>query len=934
VSRRGTIEVDGEAAPDGALVGRRTECEALERLVAAVRTGESGSLVVRGEAGIGKSALLDHAARRAAGCRVARAVGVQSEMELPFAAAHQLCAPMLDRLDRIAAPQRDALRTTFGLQAGQPPDRFLVGLGLLSLLADVAEELPLVCLVDDAQWLDRASAQALAFVARRARAEAVGLVFSVRDPSEEPEVPELSGLPELAVGALHDGDARALLGAVVRGPVDGRVRDRIVAETRGNPLALVELPRQMTSAELAGGLGLAAVPALPGGVEDCYRRRLAALPADVRRLLLVAAAEPVGDPLLVWRAVDRLGLGVDAAGLAAAGDLVEIRATVRFRHPLVRSAVYRVASPEERQRAHAALALATDPATDPDRRAWHRAHATVRPDEDVAAELERSAGRAQGRGGIAAAAAFLERSAALTPDPRRLAERALAAAEASHEAGAPDAALDLLATAEAGPIGDLHRARCELLRAQIGFAVQRGPDALGQLLAAAERLEPLDVTMARASYLDALSAATVVLRIGDARLREVAEAARAAPPQAGEPSAPDLLLDGLAVAITDGYPAGAPIVKRALRAFRRDDLSPHDGLRWLWIAALTAVNVYDYDAWEELSARNVSLARETGALAVLPVALNARIGGQVGTGELAAARTLLDEVDAIAEATGTHHASQVRVAIAAALGREADVAALAERTAAEVRHGGEGMALTVTNWAAAMLCNALGRYEDALDAVRDAAEHPRDLWFSTWGAVELVEAAARLGDAPRAAAAVRALAVTTQASGTELALGMEARSRALVASGPAAEALYREAIDRLGRTRLRFMLARSHLVYGEWLRRERRRLDARTQLRTARRLFAEMGFEAFAQRAAVELLATGETARKRTVATSGRLTPQEAQIARLARDGLSNPEIGARLFISPRTVEYHLRKVFTKLDVGSRDQLAGVLPEGAAAVAS
>ena len=499
-----------------------------------MRAGRSGALVVRGEPGVGKTALLEYVLERASGCRVARASGVQSEMELVFAGLHQLCAPMLDRLERLPGPQRDALGTAFGLARGVAPDRFLVGLAVLSLLSEVAEERPLVCLVDDAQWLDRASAQALAFVARRLLAESVALVFAARAPGEERE---LRGLPELMVEGLGESDARALLGSVLPGPLDERVRDRIVAETRGNPLALLELPRGLTPAELAGGFGLPDAPALSGRIEESFRRQLAALPAATRRLLLVAAAEPVGEPVLLWHAAEQLGVGVEAAGPAAEAGLCEFGARVRFRHPLVRSAVYRAASPEDQRSAHGALAEATDPELDPDRRAWHHAQAAPGPDEEVAAELERSAGRAQARGGLAAAAAFLEQAALLTPGSARRTERALAAAQAKHQAGAPDAALELLATAEAGPLDELQRARVDLLRAQIAFAVRRGSDAPPLLLKAAKRLEPLDLTLARETYLEALSAAIFAGRLATGGgVLEAAEAARAAPPAPGPPA--------------------------------------------------------------------------------------------------------------------------------------------------------------------------------------------------------------------------------------------------------------------------------------------------------------------------------------------------------------------------------------------------------------
>jgi DNA-binding CsgD family transcriptional regulator len=908
------------------LRGRRRECEAIDGMLEGVRAGRSSALVVRGEAGVGKTALLEYVVQRASGCRVARAAGVQSETELAFAGLHQLCAPMLDQLERLPAPQRDALRTTFGLSLGAAPDRFLVHLAVLSILCEVADEQALVCVIDDAQWLDRTSAQALAFVARRLLADSVAMVFAVREPIG---LPELAGLPDLEVHGLRVADARALLGSVITAPLDERVRDRILAETRGNPLALLELPRGLTPTQLAGGFGLPDAPALSGRIGESFRRRLEALPRDTQRLLLIAAAEPVGDPTLLWRAAAQLGIGVDAAAPAETAGLVEFGAGVWFRHPLARSAVYQPATPAERQAAHRALAAATDPEVDPDRRAWHRAQAAPAADDEVADELERSAGRAQARGGLAAAAAFLERAAGLTLEQPRQAQRALAAAQAKHAAGAPDAALALLATAEAGPLDELESARVDLLKAQVAFAVNRGSDAPPLLLKAAKRLESFDVALARETYLDALSASTFVGRLSrGVGLLEVAQAARAAPASTQPPRAADLLLDGLALLITEGYGAGGPTLKRALGAFCSGHISTEEEIRWLWLAGHAALDLWDDETWHVLSDRHLDVIRDAGALAVLPIALNTRIGVHLSAGELGAAASVLEEVKVVTQATGSHLAPYVGLALAAFRGDEAQAHELFDATMREVLPRGEGIGLTIAHWASALLCNALGRYGDALAAAELASEHPEELRFCTRALVELIEAAARSGQPDRAAGALRRLAESTRASGTELALGTEARSRALLSEGAVAESLYREAIDRLARTRVSTALARAHLLYGEWLSRERRRLEARAQLRVAHEMFTAMGMEAFTDRVTRELLATGERACRRTVETS-RLTAQEAQIARLAGDGYTNPEIAARLFISPRTVEWHLRKVFAKLDISSRNQLARVLPDAA-----
>jgi DNA-binding CsgD family transcriptional regulator len=897
--------------PAEVLHGRRVERGALERLLGAVRGGQGRVLVVCGEPGVGKTALLESVIGSASGFRVMRAAGVESEMELAFAALQQLCAPMLDRLDRLPAPQQDALSVAFGLRAGNAADRFLVGLAVLSLFSEVAQEQPLLCVVDDAQWLDRASAQALVFVARRLLAESVALVLVTRDPSEE-----LTGLQALVIEGLPTGDARALLGSVLPVLLDERVRERIVAETRGNPLALLELPRGLTPAELAGGFGLPDVPGLSGRIEDSFRRRLEGLPVETQRLLLVAAAEPVGDPVLVWRAAGRLGIAVQAA--ADTDGLLTIAARVTFRHPLVRSAVYRAASPEERQTVHRALADATDPEVDPDRRAWHLAQATPGFDEDVASELERSASRAQARGGLSAAAAFLERATTLTLDPVRRAERALAAAEAKYHAGALDVALGLVAIADSGLLTEFQCAHVDVLRAQIAFAVNRGRDAPPLLLKAAKRLEFLDARLARETYLDALTAAVLAHRLATGvGLLQVADAVRASPP-VRSPRASDLLLDGWVLLITEGYEAGTPMLKRALRAFRSQSVPRDEEIRWLWLACHTAYELWDDETWRLFSERLVELAREAGALAALPIALDALSSWTLFAGDFARAASLVEEGQAITEVTGSYPTAYGPVLLAACQGREDRATALIASSSQEVARRGEGMGLAVIQWASAILHNGLGRYEDALTAARQASEDPHD---PPRALPELIEAATRCGVPEDAADALERLSKTTQASGTDWGLGTEACSRALLSDGDAAERLYRESIERLGRTGVRLALARAHLLYGEWLRRARRRLDAREELRHAHQLFTDFGTEAFAERARVELVATGEHARKRSVETRDVLTAQEAQISRLAADDATNQEIAAQLFISPNTVDYHLRKAFRKLGVKSRHQL-------------
>ena len=907
------------AAEATQLLGRQRERDVLLRLLESARDGRGGSLAVYGEPGVGKTALLDDATAAAAEFRVARATGVEGEIELAFAALQQLCAPSLDLIDRLPDPQRAALAVALGLADGKPANPFLVGLAALNLLSEAAGERPLLCIIDDAQWLDRASAQAFAFVARRLLAERIAMVFAAREP-----ISALDGIAELHVPPLGHRDARALLDSVLPARLDERVLERVVADTRGNPLALLELPRGLTPAEIAGGFGLPAALPLPSRIEQSFARRLARLPRDSRRLLLVAAADPTGDTALEWRAAKLLGISETATAHSAEfGGLIEFDAGVAFRHPLARSAVYRAAEPADRNAVHRALADATDPVSDPDRRAWHCAQAATRPDEDVAAELERSATRAQARGGFSAAAAFLHRASLLTMDPARRAGRAVAAAWAMQQAGALDEARSLLSSAEAGPLDDVQRAKVDVIRARIVFAAERGRDAPVLLLDAAKRVQVLNAAAANEIYLDALTAAIFAGRLGGVvDARRVASMVRSSATAQPGDRATDLLLSGLATLICDGPAAGTPVLRAALTAFGRDDISTEEGLRWLWLAGRAAGYIWDYENWDALTRRQLRLARDSGALNVLPVTLSTRAGVELFAGNLGEAGSLMAEGDAIIASTDGRSVPYAPVALAAFRGREADASILMRSSAEDFAARGEGMGLTLSQWAVAFLNNGLGHYDAALVAAEEAAEDPYELWFSPWAMVELVEAAVRCADRERAATALDVLRETTGASGTPWARGVEARARALLADGAAAANLYQDAIRLLEPTRLRVDLARTHLLYGEWLRRERRRIDARAELRTAYELFSEFGMEAFAERARVELEATGEHARKRTVDTLRELTPQEAQISRLVAKGQSNREIAAQLFISASTVEYHLRKVFRKLDVRSRTQLA------------
>jgi DNA-binding CsgD family transcriptional regulator len=918
-----------DRVPRSSLLGRRNECQTLDGFLADVLSGRSQVIVLRGEAGVGKSALLGYLSERVDGWHVARAVGVESEMEMAYSGLHQLCGPMLDRLDRLPAPQRDALATVFGRSAGFAPDRFLVGLATLTLFAEVAEEEPLVCIVDDAQWLDRASAQILGFVARRLLAERVALVCAARTGIGDDV---LTGLPELFIHGLGHSNALALLLENMHGPLDAAVCDQIIAESHGNPLALLELPRSWNVVDLAGGFGIPGSQTVVSKIEQSYARRLVQLPSDTQLLVLAAAAEPLGDPVLLHRAAETVGLDMAAADPAMDAGLLKIGGRVEFAHPIVRSAAYHSAAADDRHRVHRALAEVTDPETDPDRRAWHRARATLGPGEEVAAELERSAGRAQARGGVAAAAAFLQRAVALTADPARRGERALAAAQASLQAGAFDTALGLLATAEAGPLDEFQRARVDLVRAHIAFASSLGNDAPPLLLEAARRLEPFDLELARETYLVAWAAAGFAGIPNDRDvLLEICRAVQALP-RPDFPSPLDVLLDGLALLMTDGHVAAATPLQHAAK--RLTSLPIEDVLRWGWLAYSASAAVWDLEGMRTISARQAQLARAAGALAELPLYLNALCLTITWMGDFTGAASLIAEIHSVAAATGSSIDPSVELRLVAMRGWEAEASAAIGGAIEQAAAGGRGLAASYAHWAAAVLQNGLARYEKAASAAREATSDTVFPWPTMWALPELVEAASRGGETELAREALERLSKTTQPCATDVALGIEARCRALLSDGAAADELYREAIDRLSRTGVRPDLARAHLLYGEWLRRKGRRVDAREQLRTAHDMLNAIGMEAFAQRARGELIATGERVRKRSVETRDLLTPQEEQIARLARDGLSNPEIGAHLFISARTVEWHLRKVFTKLGIGSRRQLRVALLETGRPIAS
>ncbi|MDF2582117.1 MAG: regulatory protein LuxR [Mycobacterium sp.] len=904
-----------------ALVGRRRECAALDALLADLHAGSSRVLVLTGEAGIGKTALLDELAARAGALRVVRVTGVESEIEFAFAALHQLCAPLTQLTPQLPEPQQAALRQAFGADAGPQPDRFLTGLAVLGLLSAASDERPLLFLVDDQQWLDGASAQILAFVARRLGAEPVGMVFATRNPGSE-----LAGLPELDIAGLPDHAAGELLSIALDGPVDARVRDRLIAEARGNPLALLELPRSLSHDQLAGGFGPPGAP-VSHSLEATFGRQLDGLPEPTRRLLALAAADPVGDPALLWTAAGLLGLGADDAVPAIEAELLVIETRVRFRHPLIRSTAYRRVPLSDRQRIHRALAETIDPTADPVRRAWHLGHAAVGPDDAVADELQSSAQLVLARGGVAAAASFLERASMLARDVPRRADLALAAAYTKAQAGILVGARELLTAAEAAPLTDAQRAQADLVRAQLAFIANRGNDAAPLLLAAARRLETTEAVRSRDIYLDALLAAIFAGKLAvDGGVLEVAEAAATATRGLDAPRPIDLLLEGMCTQHCEGFEKGLPTVREALHVYGKG-LGIEQEMRWMFLACVAAAHLWDLDRLTALSQRYVRLARDSGALSELPLALSCRFSSFLFSGRFEDAGAEVDELCAAIEAMGNNMTPYGAISLAAYRGDRSEVHSRGEAMTENALRRGEGVGLTVVAWATALLHNGFGDYEDALRAGLTATEYPGDCTSAGWALPELVEAATRTGNTAIAEAALDRLADMTTPSGTDWGLAVEARSRALLSDGAVAEVLYRDAVRLSERAGLRPDLARSHLLYGEWLRRQRRRIDARAQLRHALDLFDDLGMSAFAERARRELAATGEKARRRKLPASTELTAQEAQIARLAREGLSNPEIGARLFISARTVQYHLAKVFTKLGIRSRSQLDAALTD-------
>jgi DNA-binding CsgD family transcriptional regulator len=907
------------------LIGRSEETAQLNALLQQVRGGLGGAVVLRGEAGIGKTALLNALVDAAGDLSAVRLEGVESEMQLGYAALHRLVRPYLYRLEHLPEPQRDALESAFGLTSLAPADRFMVGLAALSLLGDVAKDEPLLIVVDDAQWLDRESVAALVFVARRLHADGVALVFAVRESLEIGAV--FQGVPELRINGLDEESARHLLTATVAAPVSYQVAGRIIAVTRGNPLALVELSSELTSDHL---IEHAPLPdPLPIGelIEARFLRQVRQLPDETQTILLVAAADPVGDPDTLWRAAEALGLSAAAVAPASDSGLLVLEPRVEFRHPLVRSAVYGGATAADRRRVHHALAAVMDVERDPDRRALHMAAGALGPDEDLAAALEQSAAQARARGGYIAESSFLVRAASLTPDRQRKADRLLLAAHAAFLAGNAGYSESLLEEARPHLGGPFERAQAQRLDGRLRQPLGQSRLAPSLLLGAARAFGPIDRVLSHHSLIEAFVACGASLQFTEGTTEpEIAQTAlESLSAQSTLTTKADLLLKGVALRHAGTYADAVPAMREAVRAYAT--MSFEELTRWTALGAPLANELWDEGGLRSTLERLAGAARALGALSALQVVLIGLAAIEVRAGLFMAARERYSELQDVSLAIGDYveHYALFDVDLLSWQGDEQ-----APSKAAQLVEFGTAFRAAATihyaNLSLSIFDLAEGRYEKALAAAQSVVDADA-MGYSCQALPTVVEAAMRCNDREAATGALACLTEQAIASGTSWGLGLVARCRALVADGSSAEALYEEALDHLGKTSWRTEVARTHLLFGEWLRRQRRRTEAREQLRRAYEMFDTMGARAFSERARVELLATGERARTRRVETAHDLTSRELQIARLAAQRATSREIAGQLFISANTVDYHLRKVFQKLGVNSRRDLSGVLLE-------
>lgn len=900
------------------MLARYAERTRLDDFLHHIRDGSS-TLLLDGGAGIGKTALLDYLVERAPGVQLLKVTGTQSEVELAYAALHRLCRPLMDVMPALPVPQRQALETTFGLGTSPFPGKFLVGLAVLSLLSEASRSRPVLCVVDDAQWLDKTSAEVLGFVARRLEAESVGMVFAVRSASD---VPQLEGITRLTVGGLEDAAARLLLSSLEHGPIDPNAMERIVDEADGNPLVLIESARAFNRGEIETGIILTAVAPDPSNLEEHFGRRLKLLPADTQQLLLIAAAEPMADPQVIQAAAVRLRISPDWLEPAVDAGLCHTGVSVRFRHPLVRSAAYRTGSPAAIRAAHAALASVMPDDSDPVLLAWHRAQACETTDEDVSLELMAAASRVSARGAPAAAAALLRQAQQVTAHETLKAECSVRIAQAELAAGEFDGAERDLAGLSPGLLSPELRAEAKLTEARLAFARQRGGAAVPLLLEAADQLVALDANKAEQTYLEAFSAALFGGHLGQSDLREVATRWRAAglPARNGPVHQ---LLDGLGLVVTDGGTSAWTRLDEALSTLQVPGGRDSPPITSLWVASVAAAGAWDIEGWNVISRRLVAISRNAGDYSELPAALSSHAFVHLFTGDLKSAAEAVEESTTITSITGGQISPYGAIGVAAIGGQEVDLDDLVEATVPSAERRSDATGISISCWGAALLNNSMGRYEDAFSWSSRARPLFHALHASSvWALVELIESASRTNRPADAHAALTLLASATRPSGNGWGLGVLARSQGLVSHGSEAEDLFSEALRLLEPTRCIVDFARTALVYGEWLRRHKRLSDSRTQLGRALQLFESIGATAFAGRAARELQAAGSQVRKPSAATSTVLTTQESQIAQLVKQGLTNDEVATRIFLSPRTVEYHLAKVFRKLEISSRHQLA------------
>jgi DNA-binding CsgD family transcriptional regulator len=903
------------------LYGRDPERARFGELLDGARSLRSAVLVISGEPGVGKSALLEEARDLADGMTILSGGGVESETHLPFAALHQIVRPVLHYVESLPQTQADALRGALGLVAGGS-DRFLVSLAALSLLAEAAERQPLLCLVDDAQWLDDASADALVFVARRLDAEGIAMLFAAREG--ELRRFEAPGLPELHLGGLDPAAAGALIDRHAGVALSSEVRDRLVVETGGNPLALLELSPALTDAQLSGAEAMLAPIPVSARVERAFLARVDRLPEESQTLLLVAAADDTGELATVLRAAAQLGAVPEALDNAEQAGLAHVRGTrLELRHPLVRSAVYQAAPLSKRQAAHGAIASALDGEVDADRRAWHRAAASVEPDPSVVEELEQAAQRARRRSGFAAASLAFERAAALTPDEEHRARRLIAAAENAWFAGGAERALMLLEGARPLVTEPIQRADIDRFLGLIEMTRGVPADACQFLLRAATEVAPIDGERAlQLLNIAGLAAAYAGDREAGVAIGEVARGLTVEE----TPSVRMLaqLLIGLGAHAQGDFAEAAPRLREALGlAEELDDDAAGDQPVALLFAGRAALYLGDDQAAYRTHHEAAARARESGALSIVTQILPRLATAELWAGRWPSAAANAREGLQLAREIGQHDVVAQQLVmlalLAAARGSEDECRSLAAESRELASARGLGIVAELAQWALTLLELGLGRAEEALRHCREIST----TMVVFWGALDRIEAAIRAGDRETALAFLDVFEPWAESSGVAWPRAVVLHGRALLSEDEnEAGGFFLAALDAHAEAARPFELARTELAYGEFLRRARHRVEARKHLQAALDGFEGLGAMLWAERARVELRASGQTARKRDPSTRAELTVQELQIARFVADGLTNREVAAQLFLSPRTIDFHLRNVYKKLGISSRTVLA------------